>query len=427
MTTSLDDARRNGRDPAHRAPPADLEAERALLGCLLVRPERLADVRVLVGPEDYYAPAHGHIHQALVALWAQGAGVDPLTVRDQLQSTIGSADMDQLRQLWHQGGSEWWRYAEVVARHAFARRSIGVAAEMAEASYTGNADRALEVARTYALETPAASLPTGYRRDGLRQLAEAAENPEPWVIPGLLRLDWRVVLVGIEGYGKSSILWQLATLAAHGIHPLHFRRIDPVRVLVVDCENTPAAQVENTSRITTQLAVQGLLDEDAVAVWSVPQGLDLRSVADRRAFEGVLRDCRPQLVCLGPAYKTYRRRTDSDEDAVRDLLDHLDSFRTRHRFALAIEHHGAKRQGDVRELEPYGTSLWLRWPELGFRLMPLTTDGKVAKTRTGRLGVWGWRGDRLPCDWPEDIRRGSMSDQYPWHGWSSGGYPSEPF
>jgi hypothetical protein len=60
---------------------------------------------------------------------------------------------------------------------------------------------------------------------------------QEWVIEGLLAQGDRLVLTASEGLGKSTLLRQIAVCAAAGLHPFHSAPIDPVKVLVVDCEN----------------------------------------------------------------------------------------------------------------------------------------------------------------------------------------------
>lgn len=59
----------------------------------------------------------------------------------------------------------------------------------------------------------------------------------------------------------------------------------------------------------------------------------------------------------------------------------------------------------MREMRPYGSSLFLRWPEIGIGLKP---DGEQ-----GDLWVGRWRGDRLENNWPDKLVRGQI---WPWVG-----------
>ncbi len=70
------------------APPQNLEAEEALVGCMLLSSsarEVVADAGVLA--EDFYRPALRQMFDAVVALEARGEPVDPLTVINELKAT----------------------------------------------------------------------------------------------------------------------------------------------------------------------------------------------------------------------------------------------------------------------------------------------------------------------------------------------------
>ena len=59
--------------PGHRIPPQDQDAERSVLGAMLLSTEAMAEVVELLNADDFYRSAHGQIYQALRMLFAQGA------------------------------------------------------------------------------------------------------------------------------------------------------------------------------------------------------------------------------------------------------------------------------------------------------------------------------------------------------------------
>lgn len=70
--------------PGDNQPPADLEAEAAILGAMMLAARVIPDVVATISPADYYRPAHETIHRALVALHEQGQPVDPITLTHHL-------------------------------------------------------------------------------------------------------------------------------------------------------------------------------------------------------------------------------------------------------------------------------------------------------------------------------------------------------
>ena len=66
--------------------PENSEAERSGLRTLLVSPERFADVREIVGPDDFYVRSHQLIFDALGALADNPSAVDIITLEETLRA-----------------------------------------------------------------------------------------------------------------------------------------------------------------------------------------------------------------------------------------------------------------------------------------------------------------------------------------------------
>ncbi len=384
------------------------------MGGAMVWPETLDGAAGRLTAADFYTPAHSAIWTALLDLRAEGAKLDPITVGARVRLYGGMVEDAGLVRLMGNAVMPTRHHVEIVLRAATARRLLGMVTE-ARAAVEGGADpydHALRLARD--LDSVAAGAGGGEPEAlTLPELIASAENAAPWVVPDLLRSDWRAVVVAAEGSGKSTLLRQIAICAAQGVHPLRHDRMAPVRTLIVDAENPRAAIAETGARLDTQVRRTAGADYDAerCRVWSRPGGLDLRDPRDRADLTREVRAHRPGLVVMGPVYKLGRRRErESYEDAAEGVLAVLDDLRTRFEFALILEHHAPKGQGGARELAPFGSQRWLAWPELGLSLRP---DRSSPTTLT--LGRF--RGDRLVCAWPDEIERGTL---WPfvgvWHG-----------
>lgn len=71
------------RDDEQHAP----QAERALLGGLILQPEALSTVTVMLQPEHFHGEAHATVYRALLQLRDQGSAIDSVTVRERLAHT----------------------------------------------------------------------------------------------------------------------------------------------------------------------------------------------------------------------------------------------------------------------------------------------------------------------------------------------------
>jgi replicative DNA helicase len=68
-----------------RMPPQDLNAERGVLGGMLISKDAIADVVEEVRGNDFYRPAHETIYDAILELYGRGEPADALTVADELR------------------------------------------------------------------------------------------------------------------------------------------------------------------------------------------------------------------------------------------------------------------------------------------------------------------------------------------------------
>lgn len=198
-----------------RVPPHNLVAEQSLLGAMLLTDTAIEASHELLTVDDFYRPAHGHIYAAIIALWSAGDPVDPVVVAESLsragllQDIGGPATLLSL-QAHTPATSSARKYASIIAELSTLRRIIAVAGEMAEAAYSvpdqPGAVLDLFNSKLAALDAGSpADLP-----DDLSTLSAFLGRPEeehaPWTIPGLLRRNWRVMLVAGEGAGKALAL-----------------------------------------------------------------------------------------------------------------------------------------------------------------------------------------------------------------------------
>lgn len=388
----------------------DLDAEMALLSEALRYPESLGEITRQLTASDLFKPDHQAAFSLISEAWRRGEPLDEHSLASAMREVGRDPDPGWLIDVASMVPARWQPHADTVIRLSTRRGLVDISRQLAADARTPGSDP-FDVAdkiaaRLTAMQPPAAGAPAD-----LWQLDEFIDQPEhensPWVVDGLLRKGWRCVIVGTEGGGKSLLFRQFAVAAAQGIHPLEFRQIPKVRTLLIDLEN-PADAIAKSCRSLRSVVAREVYEEGRAWLWHRPSGIDLRSRATRSELEAVLSACRPDLVTLGPLYKAYRRRgQETDEEATADVQEVLDDFRTRYEFALLLEHHAPQMDGHGhRKLRPYGSSLWLRWPELGLAMQPppdMTDRREVELER--------WRGDRMSNSWPKRLEQGA---QWPW-------------
>jgi len=70
-----------------RTPPHNLDAERSVLGALLLDPNRVAEVAEQIGEDDFFSPKHGIVFGTLLSLTEQSAPIDFVTVGEALAAS----------------------------------------------------------------------------------------------------------------------------------------------------------------------------------------------------------------------------------------------------------------------------------------------------------------------------------------------------
>lgn len=396
------------------SPPHDLEAERAVLGAVLIDPTVIGQVSWQLTASDFYRPTHQAVFAAVAGFHERGERWDERTVLNACVAAGAPIEAVDLAELLASSGVAWRTHAErLVDLHA-RRELVYLANDATTAAQDASTDVA-EVAGTLAgrlqlIHTPGSLIPDSF--ESADTIADRTVDHLPWIIPGMMRRGWRSVIVGPEGSGKSLLTLQCALLASAGIHPLHYKPIPPVVVVVVDLENPEEEVTSRIKGLRQQIQQQrGDWQAHRPFVWQQPGGIDLRSRKHRAQLDAMCATYQPDLVCIGPVYKSYEKRAGErgHEDAVRHVMAILDDLRTRHNFALMLEHH-APLDGNgsgKREIRPSDTMLWLRWPEIGIGMNP-DPEHKVTVMHLKR-----WRGDRVKSSWPDRIEYGQA---FPWVG-----------
>lgn len=235
-----------------------------------------------------------------------------------------------------------------------------------------------------------------------------------WAIENTLAKGERVLLVGLEGQGKSVMLRQWAATVAAGLHPFDGTHMEPKRVLYIDAENHPEQVIESWSALVGLCAAHSHpIDTGMLTVLEEWDGeRDFTRVEDRLWLNERVNAYRPDVIMLGPLTNLVEGDMGKYE-TVHALRRAVNSTRNVCNSAIVMEHHAPLRGAGekVREVRPYGNGLFYKWPDFGFAMVPDPDDkGKYEWRR--------FRGDRVRGrNWPEAVRWGSQapnSMEFPW-------------
>jgi replicative DNA helicase len=125
---------------AGKIPPQSLEAERAVLGAILLEPNLLPRAVELLTPEEFYKEAHRKIFAAMIQLFERGEAPDTIMVAETLRregvfEEVGGHTV--LATLQEEGtvATQFAAYTTIVREKALLREMIRVAREIVEEGY----------------------------------------------------------------------------------------------------------------------------------------------------------------------------------------------------------------------------------------------------------------------------------------------------
>lgn len=392
-------------------PPASYlhAAEKALIGAILLEPQRAEHLRDHVVPTDFDQPRNEAVWTTIYRVLDQGILPDALTVAAQITKdqairyTGGHLYLHDCMQACPTPANAT-TYAATVRNGARLRAVADTANKLAVLADTATLDTV-----DHALAEAMATIDDVAIRVGPAHktvvrvpniddiLAGEDDDTYDWVIPGLIEHQERIILTAEEGAGKSTLLRQIGITAASGIHPFTGEQMPPVTVLHIDVENS----LRQSRRRYRPLRIQAgtMLDPDLLRVELKVAGLDLTTPPDREWLLNITQSIRPDLLLIGPIYK-LANGDPTEEKSAKPVAMILDQVRDTTDCALILEAHVAKAPSGQKKRphEPYGWSGWLRWPELGIFM---DKDGTLKH----------WRGAREERDWPEKLERGG---HWPW-------------
>lgn len=221
--------------------PHDIEAERALLGSIMLAPWKYRDICELISAESFHHPAHGTIWDVIADL-SDMQGIDLITLHDRL---ITAGKHEEVGGLPFLSGlleatptaANVSRYAHIVADKAARREIIRMSLELQESAFDGD-DTAMRVdacmERLNALQHAKSASDGRFQSladlmPGVVDYVQALQESDDSVlgittgyadIDRLLRMraGEMIVLAARPSIGKSALMYNMARAQAeHGI------------------------------------------------------------------------------------------------------------------------------------------------------------------------------------------------------------------
>jgi len=378
---------------------SDETAEKAVINCCMYSDVARRRARQIISREDFHSTACESLWVAMEEMDASETAVDPVTLNAAIQGHPGGVayllTVVSMPDVVHSNIEE---YATTVRSWAVRRRLDALAHRVQQLALDPTHD-------PYLLTSTAVTRFTELRDTGatgevqsrlLADLLAEVDEPYDWVINGLMERRDRLVLTGQEGLGKSYLARQVGIFSAAGLHPFTLDRIRPVRVQILDYENSWKQIRRGSRRLYDFAAEYGADLRRNIHVASLGR-IDITRDRDLSMLHREVDVAQPDVIVVGPLYRLTNKAIQTDDEAA-PVLAALDTLRDRGCSLIIEAHAGHTRDsGGERDLRPRGSSALLGWPEFGYGMRRIGDTNKVR--------LVPWRGDRDDRGWPQFLRR----------------------
>ncbi len=324
-----------------KTPPHSLEAEKTVLGGILVNNGYLNVVLSLLTPEDFYRDAHREILERMISLMDQGQPIDLLTLSEELQK---GGILEEI------GGSTYLAslidgvprslnieyYAQIIKEKSLLRRLILSSAKIITSSYEqqSDADTLLSEAQQAIIEISEEKIKAGFiplsllAGDELETIAKKAERREAvtGVPTGFIDLDNMtagfhpsefIVIAGRPSMGKTALALNIAQHV--GLKTDYYAGIFSIEMAK---EQVALRFLCSEAQVDLQKARSGFIGEKEFE--------RLQLAAETLAQAKIYVDESPALTVMEMKAKCRRLRLEGHLDIV--FVDYIQLMRTGGRF-----------------------------------------------------------------------------------------------
>jgi hypothetical protein len=378
-------------DRAAAPPPHNAEAEKSVLGSMLLAKPSIATAAELLTSEDFYSQANGNIWAVIVDLWSEGHDADVFIVSHRLQEaglleTCGGGAY--LNELGHYTPTAAYSgriepLCESIAEHAQRRRLIAAAYEAIITAETGGDT---DLASTALIESLTAAPRSQSRlRKAVLQGNAIFNLPDPtWHIEGILQTQSLPIIYGPPKTGKTFFALDLALHIANGL-PWRGLKVTQAKVLYVVAEGLIGIRPRANAWLTRNPKCN--LDN---VTWLAAAPNLYNSKSDVSEVIGIAKDCEAELIFLDTLARVM---AGADENSAKDvgiLVENLTRIQeATHASTAGVHHTGKDPEKGMR-----GSSAFRGAYDTGIEVTgdPSIVHARVTDQKNAESGQhWWWR------------------------------------
>ena len=357
------------------AMPHNNDAERAVLGAMLIDNNAIDQVAVQVSADDFYNTPNSRMFGVIGGMWKLGEPVDQVTVVEALSEAgklneAGGASYVAELASETATSANVGAYVEIVKKNAAHRGMIVLGQQMAAGGHIDSATIDEYVARLDGL----LEISRGYNRDYTPIKEESLSDwedvePREWLIDQLLPANELTLFTGRGGVGKSRLMLQIVgkLVCGWGGTPWQSKERQPNfsnnqakrRVYIASWEDDKNEHKRRLFQVQGRLGWmdQGVFerqvkfvdmrDDGRGPLWGVPPGENSYARASLLPVGEVLLKqvaaFEPDVLVLDPLSATFGGN-ENDRAGVREFTTHLSGWANRHKCAVVILGHPPKSE-----------------------------------------------------------------------------------
>ncbi len=338
--------------------PQNLDAERSVLGAVLLDPKALGLVTPILGADDFFPDTHRRIFGAMLEMAARPVEIDLLTLKEQLNGGGGgpayiSSLVDAVPDV-----ANVEHYARIVKEKSTLRRLIQAGQKLVREGLTQEKTaEAVLVGAAGNLERIAESSVRGGYAPRCYSLQELSDNPPPavaWRVgpladgagegvleaakeDGLIQAEGITGLIGRPKIGKSFLLQYLQLCVAAGVNFLG-RKTKPGRVLYIDEEMGRAVVFARWLRMR---AAHPDFNSPETLSRCFTVSLGGLSIEKPDQIRAEIEKARPDLLIIDSFRRVYRGK-ENDSDEMARAMAFFAGLRAEFGFDVVLSHHTRK-------------------------------------------------------------------------------------
>ncbi|MEM1186807.1 MAG: AAA family ATPase [Planctomycetota bacterium] len=326
-------------------PPLAIDAERAVVGSMLLDPSSAGPVVSRLRPADFVDEGAREVFRVAVDRHRRGEPLDPVLMLREVKPKLGDDSAVIIAGLGESvtTAANAAHYADLVADAALKRRILDAASLALSSASNGHAGAEVLSSLHSFAEDELRTVERQNRVDKFTLGTLVADYPrlnEP-IVEGLFRRGETCNVIAASKVGKSWFAYGLALSIISGWHWLGRFPVARGRVLLIDNE---LHRQTLASRIPTVCEAIGLRVEEVandLAIW--PLRGNLRSLAELAVELESIEPGEYQAIIFDAKYRFAEEGvSENDNSAETRVYNLLDQIAARTQAALVVIHHASK-------------------------------------------------------------------------------------